>query len=403
MCRLSYLVNDITEKDLSNKESVMDYLSHINLEEKILENNGSTQSITSFNNQENYKVSKQILHLNFIHLIYHLNNTIIKQNFNKNKFHSIKYLYKNFSLSMIAFEKIFLTICKYLKIISINSNNGVCNIEINTKFLNTNIDLNNSIEAESTVNKKYSCCGAHGSNNQDNTVESPDNATPPPTDPYNPHYIPDVQFINDKTTISDILDIISKAVDGNLICIDYLNENNQNSKILSFFGPLKKLVKINFIKKAIDEIIYRKQFIKSPAFKLLYHIKNSNNLNEQLAKFIGDGTTDILKDIKKEGKFTTPNKELFILFSKDEIYLINEKDNDGNNHIVSCGAANCKNNCDIGRCDQGVCNTEIGSVASYSFGGKVTLSYHGIKQIISSYVCTNCGCYEENGGGCTWG
>ena len=395
MCRLSYLVNDITEKDLSNKESVMDYLSHINLEEKILENNGSTQSITSFNNQENYKVSKQILHLNFIHLIYHLNNTIIKQNFNKNKFHSIKYLYKNFSLSMIAFEKIFLTICKYLKIISINSNNGVCNIEINTKFLDTNMEFNN---IEPTDNKKSSCCGAHGSNNQDNTVESPDNATPPPTDTYDSHYIPSVQFINDKTTISDILDIISKAVDGNLIYIDYLNENNQNSKILSFFGPLKKLVKINFIKKAIDEIIYRKQFIKSPAFKLLYHIKNSNNLNEQLAKFIGDGTTDILKDIKKEGKFTTPNKELFILFSKDEIYLINETDNDGINHIVSCGGVKCKNNCDEGTCGKGAgaCYNIFGfdSVATYTKPGAM-----------HDTSCTNCGCNDDDEGeyaGCTW-
>ena len=237
MCRLSYLVKEITEKDLSNKESVMDYLSNINLEDKILENNSSTQSITSFNNQENYKVSKQILHLNFIHLIYHLNNTIIKQNFNKKKLHSIKYLYKNFSLSMIAFEKIFLTICKYLKIINITSNNNVCNIEINNKFLDTNMEFNN---IEPTDNKKSSCCGAHGSNNQDNTDGSIGNTTPPPTD------TPSVKFINDKTTILDILDKISKAVDCNLICIDYLNENNQDSKILSFFEPLKQIVKINF-------------------------------------------------------------------------------------------------------------------------------------------------------------
>ena len=106
-----------------------------------------------------------------------------------------------------------------------------------------------------------------------------------------------------------------------------------------------------------------------------------------IAKFIGNETTDILKYIKKEGKFTTPNKEVFTLFSKDEIYLINETDNDGNNKIFSCGAANCKDNCLMGVYNNGRCsNVKDGATCDYS-----------LNAAHDNILCNNCLCSESVG------
>ena len=348
MCRLSYLVYDIkVGKQLpinrsGNYVTFMDYLDNINLEEKLLD-------ITSFNpisvyrNSHNYNISNQLLHLNFIHLIYYLNNTV-DLNYNENQINHILKIYKDYELSTITFEKIFLTICKYLKIINITSNNGKCNIEINNKFLDKNINSNNNI-VEPTDNKRHSCCKANSGIAPTNTDEPQPNTDEPPSNKDNAESIqtdiPSVQFINKNTTILDILNIISKVVDNKLCIVK--QEKKSYMHLLSFFDQLEQIPTIKFISSGIQEISYRDKFKKNPTYKLLTYIKEKDSANEQLAQHIKTSDIQLKKELRN---FHRPPKiVLTSLFNlSDNQYLCNVKDNTNNVKIVG-NLAGCNNNC----------------------------------------------------------
>ena len=363
----------------------MDYLDNINLEEKILDIT-SFKPISVYRNSHNYNISNQLLHLNFIHLIYYLNNTV-DLNYNENQINHILKIYKDYELSVCTFEKIFLTMCKYLKIINITLNNRKVNIEINSKFLNIN-DTNDNSNMVDTDNINLFLDNKDLS--PDNTDSSSDNAAPVSTD--NPsEYNPSIQFISNNTTILDVLNIISKAVD-NKLCI--IREKNRSyMHLLTFFDQLEQIPTIKFISSGIQEISYRDKFKKNPTYKLLTYIKEKDSANEQLAQHIKTSDIQLKKELRN---FYRPSKiVLTTLFSKDEYtFLYNVKNNEKNS-IIPMTAYHCFDNCNgcvnispTGYQSDGLCVEAAGNPTSWIVNH---VDY------ASDEVCVACSCpYGEN-------